>query len=56
MDLKSLQALIEDAERRLGSYIAQGGRVEDQYVQDQNARIRKWEAEAAELCKNKEGK
>jgi len=42
-------ALIEDAERRIGSYIASGGSSEDQYVKDQVAKIKSWIEQLAEI-------
>jgi len=46
--------LILDAERRIGSYIATGGDQTDNYVIEQIAKIRKWEAEAS-ICMNQNG-
>jgi len=40
--LEHLIALIADAERRIGSFIASGGSSDDKYVQDQIKKITAW--------------
>jgi len=42
-------ALIEDAERRIGSYIASGGNSLDQYVKAQVEKIERWTEQLAEI-------
>jgi len=49
MDIDSLSRLIEDAERRIGSFIACGGKVEDTYVQKQIRKIELWSNKITEL-------
>ena len=42
-------ALIEDAERRIGSYIASGGSNLDQYVKRQVEKIERWTEQMVEI-------
>jgi len=43
------EALIYDAERRIGSYIAGGGSSEDKYVKDRVAKIKSWIEQLADI-------
>lgn len=49
MNITGYVALIADAEHRIGSYIAGGGRSEDKYVKDQVAKIRQWISQLADI-------
>lgn len=49
MDRQALEDMIHDAEWRIGSYIASGGNISDQYVIDQVEKIRGWNQQMADM-------